>query len=69
MRRRSQSPQHPIRRLRLAAGLSVRALAGSAGLDFRRLSLIERGFSQGELRRLARALKCHPDNLEVANAR
>lgn len=57
--------QHPVVRLRSARSLSLRALARQAGIDFRRLSVVERGFTQTELRRLARALSCSPGDLQT----
>ena len=56
---RSVSPAvHPVHYFRLARGFSLRELAGVSGVDFRRLSVIERGFDASEIRRLARALGC-----------
>ena len=49
---------HPILKRRLAAGLSIRRLGLEARIDFRKVALLERGFSASELKRLARALDC-----------
>ena len=54
---------HPLLRFRAACDLSLRALARKTRLDFRRLSTIERGLSRTEIRHLAVALGCQPEDL------
>ena len=52
-----------LRERRLKAGVSVRALAAAAKIDFRKLSLLELGFTRAELRRLGGVLGCQPEDL------
>jgi transcriptional regulator with XRE-family HTH domain len=56
---------HPLRRARLRAGYSLRALGAAAAVNYSRLSLIENGLSarDAELRRLAGVLGCRPEDL------
>jgi transcriptional regulator with XRE-family HTH domain len=56
---------HPLLHYRVGLGLSLRQLARRARLDFRRLSTIERGLSVTEIRRLARVLRCSPNDLQA----
>ena len=47
----------PLLVTRKSLELSLRDLGAEAQIDFRRLSLIERGFSDDEVKRLTRAIK------------
>jgi len=47
----------PLKILRDSHDLSLRELGREAKIDFRRLSIIERGLSDDEVRRLAKAIK------------
>jgi hypothetical protein len=60
---------HPIRVARLAKRLSLRRLARNCQIDFRRLSIVERGFSGAEIARLAAALDCDSGDLLAGSRR
>lgn len=48
------STPSPLKLLREGLGLSLRELGTEAKIDFRRLSIIERGLSNDEVKRLAK---------------
>jgi len=49
-------PTKTIRNLRLATGVSQRALARTAGIDHRRYRLLENGITDSELKAIAKAI-------------
>jgi transcriptional regulator with XRE-family HTH domain len=51
------SSPHALQAVRKAAGVSLRDLGAEAKIDFRRLSLIERGLSDDEINHLCKAFK------------
>jgi hypothetical protein len=59
----NSSSGHPVRRLRLTLDMSLRRCALLSQLDFRRLSIIERGLTYEEVQRLAKVLGCEPGEL------
>jgi transcriptional regulator with XRE-family HTH domain len=56
---------HPLRTARIAAGLSLRRLAGRANVHYTRIHYIEHGLEPrgDELLRLAVVLGCAPESL------
>lgn len=53
------TPQYPLRQLRLAAGLTIREMERRTGINRGRLSILERGVTptQGEAAAILAALK------------
>lgn len=62
---------HPIRRARLRAGLTLKRLGQQARIHFTKLSMIENGLEPrpDELARLAGVLGVPPTNLQLKRGR
>ena len=57
VQKKSKYPHpHPILGIRTQSRISLRDLGREAGIDFRRLSLVEKGFTTEECGKLANAL-------------
>jgi transcriptional regulator with XRE-family HTH domain len=51
------STPHALQAIRKSARISLRDLGAESGVDFRRLSIVERGFSDDEIKSVCRAFK------------